>query len=180
MHALRFGRIVALPSARNAAVPYVLTDVISGGGALKWNLGQIAANDSDRASILEAAPSSVELAKTITDVFTSALNEGDVRVAMEEARSNAKDLRAVLQFHVGSKLFDWFFNSRTGYRAAFRSGSRSARRYFALAQHVRHPVMEPTRYRIPVCLYAHAMPVIVSSRPTMFSWNATLHAAYRY
>ena len=35
MHALRFGRIVALPSARNAAVPYVLTDVMSGGGALR-------------------------------------------------------------------------------------------------------------------------------------------------
>jgi hypothetical protein len=85
-----------------------------------WDLKEIAADDSIRASILEAAPPSVELATTITDVFTSALKADNLRVALEEARSNASDRRVVLQFHVGSKLFDCFFNSRTGYRAAFR------------------------------------------------------------
>jgi hypothetical protein len=90
-----------------------------------WDLREIAADDSMRASILEAAPPSTELARTITDVFTSALEVHSVRVALEEARSNTSDARVVLQFQVGTKLFDCFFNSRTGYRAVFRGGWES-------------------------------------------------------
>jgi hypothetical protein len=50
-------------------------------------------------------------------------------------------LRAVLQFHVGVKMFDWFCNARTDYRAQVRSGWETGLAYNsalikALRQHV--------------------------------------------
>jgi hypothetical protein len=108
-----------------------------------WDLEEIAADDSMRASILEAAPPSTELARTLIDVFTSALRVNSVRVGREEARSNTSDARFVLQFHVGSKLFDCFFNSRTGYRAVFRGAWESGLVY-------NHSIVESLRKHVAV------------------------------
>jgi hypothetical protein len=52
----------------------------------------------------------------------ASLSNGAARFGFDESGRNRIDLRAVVQFPVGEKLFDWFFNARTGYRAQFRSG----------------------------------------------------------
>src|SRR5262249_43385393 len=42
------------------------------------------------------------------------------RFGRERNSSQPDDWRSVLQFRVGTSLFDWFFNAKTGYRAHFR------------------------------------------------------------
>jgi hypothetical protein len=49
----------------------------------------------------------------------SALTSGSVRLGWEQADNNPTDHRAVVQFPVGGKVFDTFFNGRAGYRAHF-------------------------------------------------------------
>jgi hypothetical protein len=51
-----------------------------------------------------------------------ALREGNVRFGMDESGRDPRDLRGVVQFPLGGRLFDWFFNAQTGYRAQFRIG----------------------------------------------------------
>jgi hypothetical protein len=44
----------------------------------------------------------------------------NVRLGREHLDRDWNHVSAVVQFPVGTKLFDWFFNARTGYRAHFR------------------------------------------------------------
>jgi hypothetical protein len=106
-----------------------------------WQFDEIVKDDPARASALEAAPSSAALAEALTDTFSAALTSGHVRFGLEEARSNSNDVRAVLQFHVGARMFDWFFNARTGYRAQFCASWEAGLAYnFALIDALRKHV----------------------------------------
>lgn len=94
-----------------------------------WSFDEIAAVDLARAMFLESAPSAEEIAARIVSRFEAALASGDVRIALSRSRERPPDSRLVVQFHVGERLYDWFFNARTGYRAQFRHGSEHGRRF---------------------------------------------------
>jgi hypothetical protein len=86
----------------------------------EWSFSDIATHDPERASRLESAPPPEQLATLILQRFEGALDSSDLRVGWMESRDRPPDSRIVLQFHVGEKLYDQFFNARTGYRARFR------------------------------------------------------------
>jgi hypothetical protein len=85
-----------------------------------WHFDRIAAQDAKRADALQAAPSRLELMRMVAGALGLAVSNGDVHIGFDESGKNAKHLRAVIQFHVGQQIFDWFFNAHTGYRAQFR------------------------------------------------------------
>jgi hypothetical protein len=76
--------------------------------------------DVARLAALRGAGSADDILTAIVAAFETAIRSGSLRVGWEQARKNPLDHRVVLQFHVGSELFDRFFNARTGYRAHFR------------------------------------------------------------
>jgi hypothetical protein len=61
----------------------------------------------------------------VARAFDTALAAHAARFGVEQARDCQDDSRAVVQFQVEPKLFDWFFNARTGYRAHFWAGSET-------------------------------------------------------
>jgi hypothetical protein len=89
-----------------------------------WSFEEIAASDPARAKRLEEAPPAESIAAAILAAFKTALRTGGIRIGMEQSCSNPKDLRVILQFHIGEALSDCFFNSNTGYRAEFSRGWR--------------------------------------------------------
>lgn len=52
----------------------------------------------------------------------ASMSKSATRFGFDESRRDSSHLRAVVQFHLGERLFDWFFNGHTGYRAQFRIG----------------------------------------------------------
>jgi hypothetical protein len=86
-----------------------------------WRFDEIMSIDQARANRLEKAGSPPDLVNAIKHALARALDCDDVRWGQEHAEKQSHDCRAVIQFHVGTELFDWFFNARTGYRAHFRS-----------------------------------------------------------
>lgn len=87
-----------------------------------WLFDEITRQEPNRASALETAGSTSELIKAVVDSLRHELALGSARFGNEHALNNPADIRAVVQFHVGANLFDWFANARTGYRAQFRHG----------------------------------------------------------
>ncbi len=85
-----------------------------------WHFDEIASCEPDRAHLLEVAGPPGDLLREVTGALDAALASGDLRVGREHAAGHWDDCRAVLQFGVGARIFDWFFNGRTGYRAHFR------------------------------------------------------------
>jgi hypothetical protein len=88
-----------------------------------WHYGQIELREPERATRLRDAPEWPDLMAMTCHALGASLAIGATRFGFDESGRNANDLRAVLQFPVGEQLFDWFFNSRTGYRAQFRKGA---------------------------------------------------------
>src|ERR1700716_1759167 len=87
-----------------------------------WRLDEIAESDSNRANELEGAGPSDALVESLKNAFDDALDRKDgARFGREHLDEKWEHVRAVVQFPVGAKLFDWFFNARTGYRAHFRA-----------------------------------------------------------
>lgn len=95
----------------------------------RWRFDEIAAVDSARAALLESAPPPAQIAALTVRQFQAALTGGGLRIGWSESRERPPDCRLVMQFHVGEKLYDWFFNGRTGYRAQFRQGSERGTAY---------------------------------------------------
>jgi hypothetical protein len=85
-----------------------------------WSFDEIAGAAPDRAVALEAAGSPRALLEALKHALDEALDHNNVRLAREHAENCWDDWRAVVQLSVGTTLFDWFFNGRTGYRAHFR------------------------------------------------------------
>lgn len=85
-----------------------------------WRFEKIEAVDVHRAEALQVAPSRIDIVKMVASALRTAVSNGDVRIGCDESGANPRHLRAIIQFHVGRQLFDWFFNAHTGYRAQFR------------------------------------------------------------
>lgn len=85
-----------------------------------WRFEKIEADDAHRAEALQAAPSRIDIVKMVASALRAAVSNGNVRIGFDESGTNASHLRAIIQFHVGQQIFDWFFNAHTGYRAQFR------------------------------------------------------------
>jgi hypothetical protein len=86
-----------------------------------WRFDAIEDDDRSRTAALENAGPASALSQAIESALNNALDSRDVRFGYEHARDQWEDCRAVVQFAIGEKLFDWFFNGRTGYRAHFRA-----------------------------------------------------------
>jgi hypothetical protein len=96
---------------------------------ISWSFTEIAATDPSRASVLEGAPSARAILGAVVSKLVEAAKTGRLCVGAEQAAREPGDQRVVLQFHVGEKLFDQFFNARTGYRAQFRRGWQTGLSY---------------------------------------------------
>lgn len=83
-----------------------------------WDLSRI--EDAVRFARLEGAGAAADLLAAVVGKLDQAIRSGSLRVGWEQAEKNPQDHRVVLQFQIGSDLFDWFFNAQTGYRAVFR------------------------------------------------------------
>ena len=89
-------------------------------GPSLWSFSQIAVSEPDRALVLEEAPSAEALLDVLVEKFAKAVSGGQLRIGMEQAEPDPRDLRVVLQFHFGETESDQFFNATSGYRAQFR------------------------------------------------------------
>jgi hypothetical protein len=85
-----------------------------------WSFEAIAAVEPSRADTLQAAPPWESIHQAVVHRFREALKTNGARFGLEQSGENQNWLRAVIQFHIGETLLDWFFNSLTGYRAQFR------------------------------------------------------------
>lgn len=91
-------------------------------GAITWDFSCIKREAPDRAAALELAGSPCDLVRQLKDSLENALDANDtIVIGREKHDENRDSFRAVVQFRVGAKLFDWFFNARSGYRAHFAS-----------------------------------------------------------
>jgi hypothetical protein len=94
-----------------------------------WDVSEIANTDPQRGAHLLQPPSASALRALVLEALKTALLRGTARLAAERSSANAQESRAVIQFWVGSKLFDWFFNCENGYRAQYRAGLEMGLRY---------------------------------------------------
>lgn len=92
-----------------------------------WDLSEIVDADPERGARLLQAPTASELRGLLSDSLRRALIRGTARLGAEQSSSSSSDLRAVIQFCVGSKLFDWVFNCSNGYRAQYRADPDTGR-----------------------------------------------------
>ncbi len=87
-----------------------------------WTLDEFDVHDSKRALHLRYAPSWPELVGAVRGALRTAIETEAARFGVDESGRDSRDLRGVIQFPLGTSLFDWFFNGTTGYRAQFRIG----------------------------------------------------------
>jgi hypothetical protein len=85
-----------------------------------WSFAAIASAEQARADRLQAAPPWESLRQSVVSRLSGALQAGHASFGLEQSSENRDWLRAVVQFHVGEELLDYFFNAQTGYRAQFR------------------------------------------------------------
>lgn len=117
-----------------------------------WRFDDIACAEPARVLLLESAGSPAALLQAVGGALDTALTAGTIRLGTEQRSNGPANLRVVVQFPVGLRLFDWFFNARTGYRAHFRT-HRDAGLDF------NRRIIEVLRSRLDV-----AVPVVVLGR----------------
>jgi hypothetical protein len=88
---------------------------------LNWRFDAILAAEPHRGAVLDADFSPSSLLAGVCGALGNALKIKNVRFPRERAEGRPNDYRAVVQFGLGTPLFDWFFNGRMGYRAHFRT-----------------------------------------------------------
>src|SRR5215471_9835160 len=86
----------------------------------EWSFHKIESAEPQRAATLKAAGSPNALIQALGSALVQGFDGDGVRFGRERNSSQPDDWRSVLQFRVGTSLFDWFFNAKTGYRAHFR------------------------------------------------------------
>jgi len=94
-----------------------------------WDVSEVANTDRERRALLLQPPSASSLRTLLVKALTAALVRGTARLAAERRSDNPQESRAVAQFWVGSKVFDWFFNGENGYRAQYRAGAQIGLQY---------------------------------------------------
>jgi len=98
--------------------------------AFEWSFEEIAAAETDRAARLEEPLSPTALIAALLDRLRTGLGQpGKVFLAQEFRGEGQNHPRAVIQFAVGSELFDQFFNARSGYRAHYRAHYKRGLRF---------------------------------------------------
>ena len=68
---------------------------------------------------MESVGSSKNLLASLAAALDLAIDQAKFRIAVDSKENSFVELRAITQFHVPPELYDWFFNSRAGYRARF-------------------------------------------------------------
>jgi hypothetical protein len=94
-----------------------------------WDVSEIVNADRKRGARLLQPPSASALRTLLLEALRTALFRGTARLAAERSSADAHESRAIIQFWVGSKLFDWFFNCENGYRAQYRADPEIGLRY---------------------------------------------------
>jgi hypothetical protein len=87
-----------------------------------WTLDEFDAHDSVRALHLRSAPPWSELIESVCGALRAAVESKNARFGVDESGRDSRDVRGVVQFPLGTLLFDWLFNSTSGYRAQYRIG----------------------------------------------------------
>jgi hypothetical protein len=87
-------------------------------GPREWRFDEIAADDVERARLLEAGVRSDELMNAIAAAIRDAVAHRTAKFGIDTKNDQP---RAIIQVRVGLNLYDQFFNSRTGYRAHYWS-----------------------------------------------------------
>jgi hypothetical protein len=78
--------------------------------------------EPDRSHHLRHAPGWDTLVQAVRASLRTAIESNNARFWVEESGRDSRDLRYVVQFPLGTLLFNWLFNGTTGYRAQFRIG----------------------------------------------------------
>ena len=84
--------------------------------ATEWGFGRICAS---RAACLESAGTPDDLIQSLEEALDDACTLNSLNIAIDSKNNTFCDRRVIIQFQVAPKLYDWFFNARTGYRAQF-------------------------------------------------------------
>jgi hypothetical protein len=95
----------------------------------EWCFHKIESAEPERAAILKAAGSPNTLIQALRSALAQGFEGDGIRFGHEQNSSQPDDWRSVLQFRVGTCLFDWFFNARTGYRAHFKKSPETGLRF---------------------------------------------------
>jgi hypothetical protein len=85
----------------------------------EWGFSTIALDDPERAARLAAAGSPDLLISEVCKALDLALAASEARVGFDWKGTVISTWRTTFQLRVDERLYDWFFNSRTGYRAHF-------------------------------------------------------------
>jgi hypothetical protein len=85
----------------------------------EWSFKQIRAESAARADLLEAAGSREELLRALAVELLRAMDQGDVRLAMDSLGNRFMECRSIVQFKTSPEIYEWFYSARTGYRAQF-------------------------------------------------------------
>lgn len=86
-----------------------------------WRFDEIASSEPERARKLASAGSPERLLAALVETLNQAQYDVNLRFGREPAEKISDEYRVVIQFAVGTDVFDWFFNARSGYRAHFRA-----------------------------------------------------------
>ena len=92
---------------------------VKGPSMTDWSFENIRAVDRERAERLESTASPLALITALAETLEKAMNRGEIRYGLDSLENKFVECRAIIQVKVDPNLYDWFFNSRTGYRAQF-------------------------------------------------------------
>jgi len=95
----------------------------------EWSFDKVESAEPERAVKLKAAGSPEALIGALQAALVQGFDGDGVRFGHEQNSSQPNDWRSILQFRVGTCLFDWFFNARTGYRAHFKKSPETGLKF---------------------------------------------------
>ncbi|WP_156938543.1 hypothetical protein [Mesorhizobium sp. LNHC252B00] len=94
----------------------------------EWGFCEIARDDPNRARALASYSPAEALIETLGNALGAALVQ-DVRIGFDGINNDFDAPRVMFQFPVSPALYDWFFNSRTGYRAQYWASPKIGNAY---------------------------------------------------
>jgi hypothetical protein len=142
-----------------------------------WCFDEVASQDETRANRLRNAPAWPDMTLALSDALHAALSNRSVRFGFEESSRDSADLRAVVQFPIGARLFDCFFNARTGYRAQFRCGcgaEENARLVAMLRREIEVCAQKDVAARRLSCLFEDVGEMVASVQDVAVSLDPAL------
>jgi hypothetical protein len=137
------------------------------------------ADDACRAARLQNAPPLEELVDMLRVALRTSILERNTRFGFDQSGRSSDHLRAVVQFHVGDQVFDWFFNCHTGYRGQFRVGwengaTANALIITALRNELQERLGETVSARLLTCSFDDLGPMVAKSQDILVSLDPLL------